>query len=180
MNTPQVMALGRQMLNDHGLSHVPFVMDRGKRRIGATFFHNGEVVRISFSAHFAALLSESEIRNTILHEIAHARAGHAAGHGPLWKSHARALGIKPERCSATEARPDTAWEGRCAAGHKTAGQHRAPLRVRSCGQCMPGRFSADHMIEWYKNGSKVAVSAMPQRYRQEHSAIKLKYMLVKS
>lgn len=35
---------------------------------------------------------------TVMHEIAHALAGSAAGHGPVWKRQMRALGQSPERC----------------------------------------------------------------------------------
>ena len=44
---------------------------------------------------------EIEIRNTILHEIAHALAGPHAGHGPMWKLQAIALGARPEACTRT-------------------------------------------------------------------------------
>lgn len=40
----------------------------------------------------------SSVRNTILHEIAHAKAGSAAKHGPLWKATAIALGCTGDRC----------------------------------------------------------------------------------
>ena len=39
--------------------------------------------------------SEEQIRDTVLHEIAHAIAGHEAGHGPLWKATARRIGATP-------------------------------------------------------------------------------------
>ena len=36
--------------------------------------------------------SQEQIRDTVLHEIAHAIAGYEAGHGPLWKVTARRIG----------------------------------------------------------------------------------------
>lgn len=39
------------------------------------------------------------IEDVIRHELAHAKAGNAAGHGRLWKTHALALGARPERCT---------------------------------------------------------------------------------
>lgn len=37
------------------------------------------------------------LKNTILHELAHAIAGHEAGHGPKWKYIARGIGCDAER-----------------------------------------------------------------------------------
>ena len=39
--------------------------------------------------------SKEQIRDTVLHEIAHAIAGREAGHGPLWKVTARRIGATP-------------------------------------------------------------------------------------
>ena len=39
--------------------------------------------------------SEEQIRDTVLHEIAHAIAGREAGHGLLWKVTARRIGATP-------------------------------------------------------------------------------------
>jgi predicted SprT family Zn-dependent metalloprotease len=44
----------------------------------------------------------TEIKDVILHEIAHALAGHAAGHGRLWKHYAMSIGARPNRCSDSE------------------------------------------------------------------------------
>lgn len=40
-----------------------------------------------------------EVRETTLHELAHAVAGHEAGHGPRWKAAAVRLGAVPRRCA---------------------------------------------------------------------------------
>jgi predicted SprT family Zn-dependent metalloprotease len=39
-----------------------------------------------------------QVRDTILHEIAHVLAGPAANHGPYWKRVARSLGAVPQAC----------------------------------------------------------------------------------
>ena len=41
--------------------------------------------RIILSKRWTRALPESEVTDTILHEIAHAMAGHASGHGCYWK-----------------------------------------------------------------------------------------------
>lgn len=43
------------------------------------------------------LNGEQEVRDTILHEIAHALAPRA-GHGPKWRAICRQIGAEPKRC----------------------------------------------------------------------------------
>jgi hypothetical protein len=42
------------------------------------------------------------LRQTLLHEIAHALAGHDAGHGPEWQDWARKLGVSTDRLMSIE------------------------------------------------------------------------------
>jgi len=44
-----------------------------------------------------AHIPEEQVRDTILHEIAHAIAGHKAGHGWQWKAECRRIGANPNR-----------------------------------------------------------------------------------
>tara|TARA_R110000796_G_scaffold41179_1_gene101922 strand:+ start:16727 stop:17236 length:510 start_codon:yes stop_codon:yes gene_type:complete len=41
---------------------------------------------------------ESNLRNTLRHELAHIAAPDGAGHGPVWKRIARSMGCTAERC----------------------------------------------------------------------------------
>ena len=65
---------------------------RGQKRLGDCHFRY-HVIRISRTHALEG--SEEQIRDTVLHEIAHAIAGHGAGHGPLWKATARRIGATP-------------------------------------------------------------------------------------
>lgn len=49
---------------------------------------------IKLSRFYVQNADESEVKRTILHEIAHALAGHKAGHGYLWRVMARQVGIE--------------------------------------------------------------------------------------
>tara|TARA_R110000737_G_scaffold47134_8_gene67112 strand:+ start:630 stop:1136 length:507 start_codon:yes stop_codon:yes gene_type:complete len=42
--------------------------------------------------------TESDLRNTIRHELAHIAVGRGHGHGPVWKRQAKALGCTGDRC----------------------------------------------------------------------------------
>jgi predicted SprT family Zn-dependent metalloprotease len=163
----------RALMTAHGVGSLTFEFDRGKRRIGAThFIRVGTTVlprRITLSKHFAELLTMEEIRDTMLHEIAHALAGHAAGHGVRWQKEARKLGITPSRCKAASSAPERAWEGVCQnCGEVRSKFHRAPLRVYMCaGSECKGDTNRQRALVWRKNGTFVPVQDMPQRFQDE-------------
>jgi predicted SprT family Zn-dependent metalloprotease len=82
-----------------------FVWSNGKRQLGAAVWSKPNAKRfrreLRMSRHLVRNNGEDEVRDTILHEIAHIKAGHEAGHGPLWKHWARTVGAKPVRCADT-------------------------------------------------------------------------------
>jgi predicted SprT family Zn-dependent metalloprotease len=178
MELREAGALIRSIMDTHGLWAIPFDFDRGKNRLAATHFlvSTDDCVKITFSKHFAELLSEEEIRNTVLHEIAHAKAGRKAGHGPVWKAHARKLGIPAERCApATTVAPKGAYQGRCPKGHEHEA-HRKPQRVKACFLCSR-TFSLDNLITWSQNGRTIPLGAMPVKYQEEMARLQSRQRL---
>ena len=158
--------LGLALMAEHGLLRWQLEFDRAKRRAGICRYDR---TTIGLSGPLTRLHSEAEVRDTLLHEIAHALAGPRAGHGPRWQAIARLIGCTGERCvPATSPRVPGAWVGTCPAGH-TAELHRRPERVRSCSTCAPGRFSADHILEWTHRGQP---ASMHPNYRAELEAIR--------
>lgn len=92
------LALARDLGKIHGLpSDWNIVCDRARRRAGLCHFGKR---RISLSRYMLEnpAISSSEIKNIILHEIAHALVGHAAGHGPIWQAKAIEIGCDGKRC----------------------------------------------------------------------------------
>lgn len=53
--------------------------------------------QIGISADAIRRYPESEVEETILHEIGHALAGHRAAHGPKWAAEVRKLGGHPKK-----------------------------------------------------------------------------------
>lgn len=53
---------------------------------------------ISLSRHLTELNDEEQVRDTILHEIAHALAPKRAGHNRQWVYQCLQVGAKPQRC----------------------------------------------------------------------------------
>ena len=87
-----VAGMARRLMEEHGLPDWTLAFVEARRRLGDCHFGD-RVIRIS-RAH-ALQGSEEQIRDTVLHEIAHAIAGPEAGHGPLWKATARRIGAMP-------------------------------------------------------------------------------------
>lgn len=104
----EVSILARRLMNEHGLGHVPFQFDRATTRFGVCRFKRAsgsaqwQVICISISEPLVRINTLERCLDTVKHEIAHAKAGLSAGHGPVWRAHARMLGIKPERCASHE------------------------------------------------------------------------------
>lgn len=121
-----------------------FEFDHAKRRAGLC---NYSKRRISVSRYLAVKYSDYEVQQTLLHEVAHALAGHDAGHGERWKRIARSLGYHGGRTHQGEVAHELAsWVGACPAGHEHS-RFRRPTRETSCGTCSP-RFDRAHLIRW--------------------------------
>ena len=95
-----IAAMARGLMDEHGLGVWTFAFLEAERRLGDCNYDQ-RVIRIG-RAH-ALDASDAEIRDTVLHEIAHALAGPEARHGPLWKAIAKRIGATP-RASVYERR----------------------------------------------------------------------------
>ena len=73
----------------HGLGDWTFQFDRAKRRFGAC---NYTTRTISLSRTLTRLNDDAAVRETLLHEIAHALTP-GAGHGPAWQVKCLEFGI---------------------------------------------------------------------------------------
>jgi len=166
----------RALMTMHGVGRLGFEFDRGKKRIGAMHYQrSGGVsipVKITISKHYALILSMDEIRETMLHEIAHALTP-GDGHGAKWKSKARELGARPAPCKAVSVSPEAAWKGICGSCSAVQGnQHRAPLRVYLCAAASCRSLTyRERVLNWKKNGSYVAAQNMPARFYTEWQRI---------
>ena len=88
-----VAGMARQLMDEHGLTGWTLAFVEAKRRLGDCHFKE-RVIRISRSHALEG--NEEQVRDTVLHEIAHALAGREAGHGRLWKATARRIGATPK------------------------------------------------------------------------------------
>ena len=92
-----VKMLADKLLDEHGLIEKGwrFSFDRAKRRAGSCKFSKKE---ITLAKAYAEQQERMEIKNTILHEIAHALVGSQHGHSQIWRKKAKEIGCDASRC----------------------------------------------------------------------------------
>ena len=147
-------------MRDHGLVGWRLAFDHAKTRAGICNFTARE---IGLSRVLTGLHTEAEVRDTILHEIAHALVGPEHGHDAIWRAKAIQIGCSGMRCvPETAAAAPGLWRGVCPSGHVFHG-HRAPQRVTSCLLCAKS-FDLEALISWTWRGRRVPMS---RKYQNE-------------
>jgi predicted SprT family Zn-dependent metalloprotease len=148
----QVRELAHQLMLQYGLDEWEFGINTNVRRAGVCHYpSDGTPGRIEISGHFAERNSEEEIRETILHEIAHALVGPGHGHDAVWKAKCVEIGARPERCYGDELEmPKGKWRAVCPSCETEYDRHRRPKAsmgwyCRSCG-------ISRGILKWAKNG----------------------------
>lgn len=165
MDLADGFAMAEYLLEAHGLDGWEVAYDNAKRRAGICRFSDRVV---GLSAPLTAMHSEEEVRDTILHEIAHALVGPRHGHDAVWRAKARSIGCSGERCMSADApAPPAAWLGTCAAGHSIE-RHRRPERVLTCGVCSR-HFDLSHLYTWTHHGK---LAQMHPNYELELSRLR--------
>ncbi|MDN5716753.1 MAG: SprT-like domain-containing protein [Janibacter sp.] len=159
MDIAEARRMARALMDEHGLEEWRLVFDRAKKRAGVC---RTSERTIGLSGPLTRLHSPEQVRDTVLHEIAHALVGPRHGHGPRWQAMARRVGASPERCLPQDA-PSVpgAWVGTCPAGH-TIDRHRRPSQVTSCRECSRA-FSAQALFTWTHHGVPAQMTPAYQR-----------------
>jgi len=121
MTPHQAAALATALIAQHGLVGWSFRVDSAKTRRGCCDYRKRT---ISVSRHLLPL-DEAGIRNTLLHEIAHALVGPRHNHDDVWRAKARSIGCTGDRCGASMGVEPrfTAECGRCRRVYR---RHRRP------------------------------------------------------
>ena len=114
------------------------------------------------------MLRDDEIKDTLLHEIAHALAGPKAGHRYEWKRICLQIGATPSAIAyQLSASPVSKWTGVCANGH-TIARHALTEKAKqvACTKCCVaynnGRFSSLYTFTWYLTEDYQASAAKVQ------------------
>lgn len=120
------------LIRQHGLDGWSFQFDSAQKRAGACAF-NTKV--ISLSRFYCIQAGDTQVRDTILHEIAHALAGPKHNHDATWKRIARSIGCTADRCHTVDFAPAKyiASCSRCGWDQKRNRRLRGGV-CRTCGQ----------------------------------------------
>lgn len=160
MLLPEVLRLARALLDQHGLGHWEVSLDSARRRAGRC---DERSHKVSLSRHLMALYDPDQVRETVLHEIAHALVGARHGHDPVWVAQAQAIGASGQRLVPPQApRLKGRWVGRCPAGHEVD-RLRRPSVPLSCARCSPS-FRLEHLLSWCCDGSPVSPAQIGAAY----------------
>lgn len=100
---------------------------------------------IKLSQIITHLNDEHHVKDTILHEIAHALVGSGHGHDSVWRKKAIEIGCDGKRCYGHEVtQPKKPFVGTCPNGHKV---HRHRTRELSCSRCSK-KFDPQYKFVW--------------------------------
>jgi predicted SprT family Zn-dependent metalloprotease len=97
MNLSVAQTLAVTLMKKHRLIDKgwTFKYDNAVKRFGVCMFRPKV---IGLSRKLVLLNDKEKVKDTILHEIAHAIAGFESGHGEIWRHVCIQIGAKPERC----------------------------------------------------------------------------------
>jgi hypothetical protein len=149
MTAQEAMMYARILLIQFGLAERgwTFRINNNRSRLGVCRFRNRtvEISRYHLASPAAA------IRNTLLHEIAHALVGPSHGHGPVWRAKALEIGCDGKRCGTMEA--PARYIGTCPKCNVTIKRNRLSERLHQAVHvgCGASRVSGEY-IRWVRNG----------------------------
>jgi predicted SprT family Zn-dependent metalloprotease len=144
MTEAQAVILAEHLLERHGLTAQgwTFGLVKRVRNIGTCYYRQK---LITLSVYF--LHDDVQVRDTILHEIAHALVGpFVKSHGVEWQRKAVELGCEPTRCGRIEAQATPRYKlvcGTCGVEHP---MYRKPRQLKSCGKCCPKVYNPAYRL----------------------------------
>jgi predicted SprT family Zn-dependent metalloprotease len=150
MNLSDAKLLAISLMEQHELIDRGwyFTFDNSKRRAGVCNYGKR---MIGLSRIITQAQDEVEVRDTILHEIAHALVGRKHGHDAVWRAKAIEIGCNGKRCydgSKLVGKIQFKYIGKCPNGHEI-GRHRLTrvTKSASCPKCSP-RYDKRYTFQW--------------------------------
>ena len=149
MTSHETIQFANLLLTQSGLKDKgwKFRINSNRSRLGVCRYRT-RYIEIS---QFHLTSPATEIRNTILHEIAHAIVGAGHGHGPVWKAKAKEIGCTGERCGQMDA--PAKYHGVCPKCNIVVKRNRLTegLRAATHVSCGASRTRGEY-IKWTKVG----------------------------
>jgi len=154
MDLAAAQQLALDLMSKHGLidDDWRFAWTNAKCQIGCAQIqrkrnlntgHVEKIKTIKLSRHLVLLNDDAEVRDTILHEIAHAIAGLEHGHDEIWKTVCCHIGATPMRLAGAEVKvPAARFAIVCSGCHSILGRRyrridAGRLKRTSCIHCGP-------------------------------------------
>lgn len=145
MELVKAQKLALELMETHKLTGFSFGFDRSKDRFGRCNYRSRT---ITLSKYLVSLNDESEVKDTILHEIAHALVPIGSHHNRVWKAKAKEIGARPERCGSERViRPSGRYVAVCSHCKKVYNMHRRLQRQYSC-TCGGKKFNTNFLLEF--------------------------------
>jgi predicted SprT family Zn-dependent metalloprotease len=154
LNLNSAVTLARQLFVQYDLENWQFKFDHARTRFGCCNF---STKTISLSKILTELNSPQKIRDTILHEIAHALVGKNHAHDKVWKEKILAIGGRAERCfrKSEIEMPQSKFVAicpNCRAEFPTFRRHKRKVACRGCCQKFNrGKFASEFLLEFRAN-----------------------------
>ena len=147
LSKAELLALKLMNENDLLIKGWRFEFDNAKRRFGVCKYR---CKRIGLSRNLTELNDEARVKNTILHEIAHALVGNQHGHDSVWRKKAMEIGCDGERCfnSREVFTPEANYEAVCKGCGYMHKKYKRPTKNSSCGKCSGGRYDETYRLIW--------------------------------
>lgn len=150
MTPARARSLARDLMKRHGLDGWTFAFDRARTRLGSC---RPSQQRITLSGPLVRLNDETVVRDTILHEIAHALTP-GDGHGARWRAACQRLGATPERVAdgrqlVLPAAPHALVCDRCGTRYP---RYRRSRKRFVCGRCR-SEHGVDAPLRWHSPGT---------------------------
>lgn len=152
MNITEVYTMATELMTVHNLisNGWKLEIDKAKRRLG----YCDDIRKVISLSRYYFHCEESVIRDTILHEIAHAIVGCCHGHNWTWKMKCREIGANPSRAAhGVTSSAKKNFIGICPNCGKVSEAYRR-TRV-ACGACCDkynfGRFDLRFLLVWKWN-----------------------------
>lgn len=152
MNTIEINNLAKDLISKHvELNGWKFEFNTRKTSLGLCSYSKQT---ISLSSYLLQLMSDAEVKNTLLHEIAHALTK-GDGHGNIWRRKFIELGGNGNRTTTLECtfeeHPKTKYSLTCPCCGYVIPKHRKPKRESSCGKCNPFKFDKNYLMVLTEN-----------------------------
>lgn len=150
MQLLHAQSLAIELMKQHGIYDAGwrFKFDNAKKIFGRCRYYNKTIL---LSKNLTLLNDESRVKNTILHEIAHALVGCGNGHNKVWKTTAKLIGCDGQRCYSSEViQPPPKYIAICQGCKKIYKRERKSKSKTSCGFCSGGSYNEKYYLHYKK------------------------------